>query len=95
MEEIFKERLEGTTRRPFIIERDVNFDELGQTAIFYKIRRRRWEAYVSFPKRANRRIVQEFYAAIDPDEFENGALVVIRRKTISMTATQINEYLHT
>ena len=36
-EEIFRERLEGTTRRPIIIKRDVSFDELGQTVIFDEI----------------------------------------------------------
>ena len=94
-DEIFRERLEGTIRWPIIIERDMSFDELGQTAIFDEIRRRKWEAYVSFPKRANPKIVQKFYAAIDLDEFKNGAPVVIRRKSISITAEQINEYLHT
>ena len=94
-EEIYEEQLQSTTRRPILIERDVSFEELGETVIFDEIRRRKWEAYVSFPKRANRRIVQEFYAAMDPDEFERGAPVMVRRKAISMTAEQINDYLHT
>ena len=94
-EEIYGERLQSTTKRPILIEKDVSFEELGETAIFDEIRRRRWEAYVSFPKRANRRIVQEFYAAIDPDEFERGAPVIIRGRAISMTAEQINTFLDT
>ena len=94
-EEIYGERLESTTRRPILIKRDVSFEELGETVIFDEIRQRKWEAYVSFPKRANRPIVQEFYASIDPDEFERGAPVMVRRKSISMTAEQVNEYLHT
>ena len=94
-EEIFRSRSESTSRRKLWLERDVSHEELGETPIFDEIRRRRWEMFVSFPKRANRKVVQEFYAAMDPDAFERGALVTVRRKTISMTAAQINEYLQT
>ena len=53
---MFRIRLMGTSKRPMIIEWDIIFEELGHMTIFKEIHRRRWEAYVSFPKRVNQKI---------------------------------------
>lgn len=37
-EDIFRMRLQGTSKRSIIIERDISFDELGHTLIFEEIR---------------------------------------------------------
>ncbi|KAK3184875.1 hypothetical protein Dsin_032161 [Dipteronia sinensis] len=95
LERILENRLKNCLKRTIHIERDISFEKLGDTPIFQEIRRRKWETFVSYPNRGNMKLVQELYTAIDPNELENRAPVVIRKKQIFITAAEIHEYLRT
>ncbi|KAK3204676.1 hypothetical protein Dsin_018722 [Dipteronia sinensis] len=73
-----KDHLEVLTGRPMIIEKGMALQELGTTPIPSMMNRKGWATYTSTPPKYCRRIVEEFYAGMNPRDYKKRTPVMVR-----------------
>ncbi|KAK0577370.1 hypothetical protein LWI29_032129 [Acer saccharum] len=88
-------RLEVNLGRAILSERNIDLNNLIESEVPNQVEALGWRQFVTTAHRINERLVREFYAAMDPKEFERGIPVKMRGVDVGFSAQDINEYYGT
>ena len=91
----YNDRLDYFQDRDVVAERGIALEELVNTQIPQMVERNRWETFVSSPPMFCRKVVEEFYASLVPEDFQRNSTVLVRGVEVRMTIEDINKYYRT
>ena len=73
----YDDRLEYFEDRDIVPERGIALEELVDTPIPQVVERRGWETFVRSPPMYCRKLVEEFYASLVPEDFQRYSTVLV------------------
>ena len=88
-------RLEHNLGRTILSERNIDLNNLIESEVPFQVEALGWTQFVTTAYHINERLVREFYAAMDPKEFEKGVPVKVRGVDVGFSAHDINVYYGT
>ncbi|KAK0595674.1 hypothetical protein LWI29_008923 [Acer saccharum] len=91
----YQGRLKVNLGRAILIERNIDLNNLIESEVPSQVEALGWRQFVTTAHRINERLVREFYAAMDPKEFERGVPVKVRGVDVGFSAQDINVYYGT
>ncbi|KAI9160188.1 hypothetical protein LWI28_005914 [Acer negundo] len=87
--------LEHNLGRALLSERNIYLNNMIGSSIPQQVDAMGWHQFVTTANQINERVVREFYAAMDPKEFENGTPVKARGVDVGFNVQDINMHYGT
>ena len=91
----YEDRLDYFQDRDMVAERGIALEELVNTPIPQMVERNRWQTFISSPPMFCRKVVEEFYSSLIPEDYQRHSTVLVRGVEVRIDIDDINRYFNT